>query len=143
MAYVVPAEVLPATLGACAPLSDSIALDGPLTFLSTIVYIEEEVLEVETWWMVTDDPIIRPFSIMAHLVSSNGETMGEADGLGVSPLMLTAGDVVVQRHRFSRPLEGAEVWLLTGAYWLDTMERWPVAGVQGTDALLVRLEVDR
>ena len=143
MAYVVPAEVLPATLGASAPLSDPVALDGPLTFLSTKAYIEEEVLEVETWWMVTDDPIIRPFSIMAHLVSSNGETIGEADGLGVSPLTVAAGDVVVQRHRFSRPPEGAAVWLLTGAYWLDTMERWPVAGVPGTDALLVRLEVDR
>ena len=98
---------------------------------------------METWWMVTGDPIIRPFSIMAHLVSSNGETMGEADGLGVSPLTVAAGDVVVQRHRFPRPPDGAAVWLLTGAYWLDTMERWPVAGVPGTDALLIRLEVDR
>lgn len=140
MAYVVPAEAVPAMLGAYVPLSNPVALDGPLTFLSTKTYIEGEVLEVETWWMVTDDPISRPFSIMAHLVSSDGETMGEADGLGVSPLTLAAGDVVVQRHRFSRPPEGAAVWLLAGAYWLDTMERWTVAGVPGADALLVRLE---
>ena len=143
MAYVVPAGTPPTALEAGALLSNPVALDGPLTFLSAMAYIEGEVLEVETWWRVADGPITRPFSIMAHLLSSDGETVGMADGLGVSPLTIATGDVVVQRHRFSRPPERVEVWLLTGAYWLDTMNRWTVTGLSGSDALLIRLDVNR
>jgi hypothetical protein len=31
------------------------------------------------------------------------------------------------------------LWLLTGAYWLDTMERWEVSGNRGADGLFVPL----
>jgi len=101
---------------------------------------DRDGLEVETWWQVTDGPITRPFSVMAHLLDPDGVVLGTADGLGVSPLVLAPGDVVVQRHRFSRPEAGGALWLRTGVYWLDTMARWPVAGVPGHVVLYVALE---
>jgi hypothetical protein len=38
------------------------------------------------------------------------------------------GDVIVQRHRLAVPLEApaGEYMLYTGAYWLDTLERWSI-----------------
>jgi hypothetical protein len=101
---------------------------------------DRDGLEVETWWQVTDGPITRPFSVMAHLLGPDGVVLGTADGLGVSPLVLAPGDVVVQRHRFSRSEAGGALWLRTGVYWLDTMARWPVVGVPGDTALYVALE---
>jgi 4-amino-4-deoxy-L-arabinose transferase-like glycosyltransferase len=117
-----------------------LSLDGPLTFLGAAAYPDSDGLDVETWWQVTEASSSRPFSIMAHLVTDHGETLGVADGLGVPQAVLTAGDVVVQRHRFSKPATGTVVGLQTGAYWLDTMERWPVTGVAGADTIFVPLE---
>ncbi len=116
-----------------------VALDGPLVFLGAAAYAGDG-LEVETWWRVTDGPVGRPFSLMGHLVASDGQTLAVADGLGVSPLALSAGDLLVQRHRFDGPAPD-EVWLRVGAYWLDSLERWSLE--PGTDALLVRLPVNR
>ncbi|RLI52637.1 MAG: hypothetical protein DRP09_17510 [Candidatus Thorarchaeota archaeon] len=124
-------------------LSPPVSMDGPLSFLGVKVYPNEDCLEVETWWQVTGWPITRSFSIMAHLLNPEGVVLEVADGLGVSPLTLAAGDVVVQRHRFSRPVGETEVWLRTGVYWLDTMERWGVTDVPGTDSYLVHLELKR
>jgi hypothetical protein len=84
---------------------------------------------------VTASPITRPFSIIAHLLSADGEVLGIADGLGISPLALTSGDVLVQRHRLARPQGKAGLWLRTGAYWLDTLERWPPA--DGDDSFII------
>jgi hypothetical protein len=119
--------------------SRPVSMDGPLAFVGTVAFQRESLLEVETWWRVTDGPISRPFSIMAHLVSPQGDMVGVGDGLGVSPLVLTAGDVVVQRHRFPKAPREPDLWLRTGVYWLDTMERWRVDGAPERDALLVPL----
>lgn len=37
------------------------------------------------------------------------------------------------------------LWLRTGAYWLDTMERWSVAyaGVSGADAIFALLDEEQ
>jgi hypothetical protein len=83
---------------------------------------------------------MRPFSIMAHLLDAEGTVAGVADGLGAFPPVLAAGDVVVQRHRFPKPAESAGLYLRTGAYWVDTMERWAVQGVTGDNVLIVGLE---
>jgi hypothetical protein len=115
-------------------------LDGLLTFLGTTTSFQADALEMETWWQVTEGPITQPLSIMAHLLAEDGTVLGTADGFGISPLVLTPGDVVVQRHRFAKPTEGVEVWLRTGVYWLATQERWPVNGVEGDNALFVSLE---
>jgi hypothetical protein len=114
-----------------------VPLDGPLAFLGVSVYPGEEALEVETWWRVMEGPVERPFSIMGHLLTAEGAQLAVDDGLGVSPLVLAEGDVVVERHRFPLVGEGEAPWLLTGAYWLDKMERWEVSS--GGDGLLVPL----
>jgi 4-amino-4-deoxy-L-arabinose transferase-like glycosyltransferase len=137
-----PAETLPAP-GETTVLTAPVHLDGPLTFLGIATSATDDTLEVETWWQVTEEPVTHPFSIMAHLLTAQGETLGVADGLGVHPMVLRAGDVLVQRHRFARPADGSELWLRTGAYWLDTMERWKVVGVPGADALFVSLGGER
>jgi hypothetical protein len=118
-----------------------VALDGPLAFLGATAFAQGDVLDVETWWQVTGSPVIRPFSIMGHVLSGEGVALGVADGLGVSPLLLETGDVLVQRHSFPRVFGETELWLRTGVYWLDTQERWAVAGEAGADGLFVRLEV--
>jgi hypothetical protein len=47
----------------------------------------------------------------------------------------------VQRHRFAVPEDTppGEYWLQVGAYWLDSLERWPVHLHDGTtsDRLLL------
>ena len=112
-------------------------LNGPLVFLGATAYAEGEGLEVETWWQASS-PTTRPFSIMGHLLNAGGEVLAVADGLGVPADALQPGDVVVQRHRFDAAPQGT-LWLRTGAYWLDTMERWPVADSPQADLLIVPL----
>ena len=120
------------------PNRASVALDGPLAFLGALSYSDAGSLEVETWWQVAEAPITRPLSIMAHLRSSDGQMLEVADGLGISPVSLAVGDVVVQLHRFAvRPGPGTQ--LLTGAYWLDTMERWQVLDKPGTDTISIQV----
>ena len=165
-AQVARVDALPVDLGDVPEVTAPISLEGPMTFLGAAVYPigrprdggaeqqdggaeqqsqpasapDRDGLEVETWWQVTDGPITRPFSVMAHLLDPDGAVLGTADGLGVSPLVLAPGDVVVQRHRFSGLQAGGALWLRTGVYWLDTMARWPVAGVPGDVVLYVALE---
>jgi hypothetical protein len=75
---------------------------------------------------------------MGHLVSAEGALIEAVDGLGVCPLALLPGDLYVHRHRFSiNP--GESVRFQTGAYWLDTMERWPVTGAFTPPSLLFEL----
>ncbi|MGD1991733.1 MAG: hypothetical protein PVI59_00940, partial [Anaerolineae bacterium] len=122
------------------PTAAPIPLDGPLTFLGATVDRADEALEVETWWQVSEGLIDRPFSVIGHLLTTEGDQLAVDDGLGVSPLVLAAGDVVVQHHRFPLPQEGDARWLLTGAYWLDTMARWEVLGDPTGDGLFVPLQ---
>jgi len=118
-----------------------VALSGPLIFLGAGVYRDGLGLDVETWWQVTEGPIPRPFSIMGHLLTPGGEVLGVSDGLAVSPVELLPGDILVQRHRFDG-VTGEEFLLRTGAYWLDTMERWSVADAPGADVLWVSLRAE-
>jgi len=139
--YAAPADVAPPGLGGLPSVLSPVSMDGPLEFIGAATYSESGGLEIETWWRVTQGPIERPFSIMAHLLTGQGAAVGVADDLGVFPVVLEEGDVVVQRHRFS-PVAGREaLWLRTGAYWLDTdpPQRWSVAETPGADALLVPL----
>lgn len=131
-----PAEQIPAP---DAPTRRSpLALAGPLTLLSVQTYPGERNVVVETWWQVSAGPITRNFSIMAHLLTAQGEMLAVADGLDVAPPLLQPGDVLVQRHTFNVPLS-ATLWLRTGAYWLDDMTRWPVGGQTAADAVFIPL----
>jgi 4-amino-4-deoxy-L-arabinose transferase-like glycosyltransferase len=130
------AETPPGAIQNWAPLSGPVTFNPALRFLSFAFYPQGDVWEIETWWQVNAGPIDRPVSLMAHLVSADGFTLANADGLGVSPLALRPGDVFVQRHRFPKPLDGQAYWLRTGVYWADTLERWPI---DDADALFILL----
>ncbi len=131
------AEAAPSTLKVEAE-GTPVAVGEALTFLGAIAYEDASGLEVESWWRVEEAPLRRPFSLMGHLLRADGTVLGVADGLGVDPLALQAGDLLVQRHHFEGVAWEEGLWLRTGAYWLDTMERWPVAGGP-TDAIFVPL----
>jgi 4-amino-4-deoxy-L-arabinose transferase-like glycosyltransferase len=143
--YVAPLETPPVALQVSTPISGPVLLDGPLAFVGATAYPGEDALEVETWWRVIEGPITSPFSIMAHLLTPDGNLLGVADGFGVSPLALSAGDVVVQRHRFSQHPGNTPLWLQTGVYWLgDPVEQWQVWGGEserGNNSIVVALEV--
>jgi hypothetical protein len=116
-------------------------IDGTLTLLSVAAHQGNDGLVVETWWRVDDGPVARPFSVMGHLLSASGDVVGMYDNLGVSPLALASGDILVQRHVFDVLPDSGTLWLRTGAYWLDSMERWGVTDRPGVDVLVVPIEV--
>ncbi len=125
-----------------ASTSAPLSLEGPLNFLGYEVQSLSESIELHTYWRVTA-PSARPLSLMAHLLDATGQPVAVADGLGVPVTSFVSGDVIVQRHRFlnQEPLAGS-YWIQTGAYWLDTLERWPVAvgeQVVGDRILLVQI----
>jgi hypothetical protein len=133
------AEVVPLTMAMeeatpPLPLEESFAFLG----ISDASY-DGEILEIETWWQVTHAPITRPLSIMAHLVAGEGTSLAVDDGLGVSPSFLEFDDIVVQRHRFAVSTSEEQVWLRTGLYYLDTMERVSVRGSPSADAIFAQL----
>jgi len=73
---------------------------------------------------------------MAHLLASDGTVVAVGDGLGFPIDGWQVGDVIVQRHAFDAT-EGA-VALEIGAYWLDTLERWPTG--DGSNSLVVQFK---
>jgi 4-amino-4-deoxy-L-arabinose transferase-like glycosyltransferase len=134
--WAAPVEWPPAqALADGVPVSAPVLLDGPLTFLGYEVIHEDEdrsenggqMIDLATYWRVIDSPD-RPFSLMGHLVGADGIPVAVGDGLGISWEQLQPGDLLVQRHPLSVPqdLVPDSLWLQTGAYWLDTMERWTV-----------------
>ena len=126
----------------------NVQLDGGLEFVDAALRRSSESstrIEFSTVWRVTA-PITRALSLMAHIVTPDGAMLGTADALAVPPLELRTGDVFVQRHALgiAAGAQPTDYWLRTGAYWLDTSERWAVAGGPRvplpSDAVFVRLE---
>jgi hypothetical protein len=117
-----------------------VAMDGPLSFRGYAAKSSArpgDTVEVETCWQVTGLPQ-RPLSLMLHLVAPDGKRI-VADGLGVPIEQWQVGDIIVQRHsiKISPDAPAGNYQLLTGAYWLDTLERWPIlsSSQPGTDTL--------
>jgi hypothetical protein len=134
-----------------APITPPVAppqvtLDETLAFLGYAVPDATRpgtTLDVLTYWRVLAQPV-RPLSLMLHLVGVDSVPMAVGDGLGVPIDQWRAGDVLVQRHRLLIP-EGTlpgNYQLQTGAYWLDTMERWTGTRGTGDEALFLRLEIE-
>jgi hypothetical protein len=99
-----------------------------------------DTVEIETCWQVTALPrnpasgnSARPLSLMLHLAGPAGAPVIVGDGLGVPIESWQVGDVIVQRHQLQVPADApaGEYALYSGAYWLDTLERWPVQDEQG------------
>ena len=119
---------------------EQIALDGPLAFLNATAYHTADGVEVETWWQAVDGPVERPFSLMGHLLDAQGAVTAAADGLGLSPLGVQPGDILVQRHRFPG-VSGDSIRFETGGYYLDDLARWPLIESPGADSIVLTLPV--
>jgi hypothetical protein len=106
-------------------------LDGPLDFMGYTAPRQPvrpgETLEIETCWRVTARTE-RPLSLMLHLVGPGGTPMAVGDGLGTPPETWQVGDFIVQRHSLDLPPDApaGDYALYSGAYWLDSMQRWQV-----------------
>jgi hypothetical protein len=127
------------------PVAAPIEMDGPLNFLGYEVTQDDRSVALITYWQVTAGPD-RPFSLMCHLVGPDSIPVAMGDGLGTPWDQLRPGDLVAQRHTLpvSPELPGGSYWLQTGAYWLDSMERWDVFAedkVAGDRILLAALEL--
>lgn len=115
-------------------------LDGPLSFLGYTVPKDSvrpgETVEIETYWEVTALPKsaepaagARPLSLMLHIVGPGGTPVVVGDGLGVPVEGWQLGDMILQRHRLALPADAppGDYAVYTGAYWLDTLERWSIS----------------
>ncbi len=106
-------------------------LDGPLDFVGYSLFQisgrADGTGELWTFWRAKATPD-RPLSLMGHLLGPDGTPIAVADGMGFPSEFWQPGDLIVQRHRFSIPTDApsGEFTLVTGAYWLDTLERWKV-----------------
>jgi len=123
----------------------SAALDGPLDFLDYSLVWREDGVELRTFWRVKEIPA-RPLSLMGHLLRADGTPVAVADGMGFPVDQWRPGDLIIQRHRLPLPADAlpGEYTLATGAYWLDTMERWGIMmdGEPVGDQILLPLTTD-
>jgi hypothetical protein len=135
-------SVLDASAQSSPSIEAPVLFDGPLSFLGYQVLPADGGIAVETWWKV-EERTTRPLSIMAHLVDAGGVHVAVADGLGVPVESWQPGDVIVQLHHFAgfedSEVEKEALRMVTGVYWLDTMEQHPVADDAGMDTLLLPL----
>jgi hypothetical protein len=120
----------PVTPPGAACVADPLPLDGPLSFLGYTApqrVRPGDTVEIETCWRVTA-LTQRPLSLMLHLIGPEGTPAVVGDGLGVPQESWQVGDVLVQRHRLAVPADApvGDYALYSGAYWLDTLERWSV-----------------
>jgi 4-amino-4-deoxy-L-arabinose transferase-like glycosyltransferase len=93
-----------------------------------------------TYWRVVE-PSSTQLKIFVHLLGRSGILVTQHDGLGSPPRGWAPGDLIVQRHVLSLPVD-----LAAGQYHLSVGAYDPVTGarlpVQATDRLLLcRLEV--
>jgi 4-amino-4-deoxy-L-arabinose transferase-like glycosyltransferase len=116
---------------------DLTAPDAPTTLGDTVELLGYAVdratarpgqsVELLTLWRVIGLPPA-PLSVMAHLLSSDGQPIAVGDGLGFTADQWQAGDVFVQRNVLQIPanaLAGA-FEVRVGLYTLDTIQRLPV-----------------
>ena len=110
--------------------------NGPLNFmgyeLNDSTTKSSKTIELNTFWKVKV-PSGRPLSLMAHLIGPDGTGIAVDDGLGVPIEQWQMDDIIVQRHSLSLPPDASpgEYVIRTGAYWLDTMERWTFTTAEG------------
>ncbi|MGC9400100.1 MAG: ArnT family glycosyltransferase [Anaerolineae bacterium] len=131
LVYPAPSTLPPVEATHEAAVSPPLVLDGPLDFLGYTLLQKRvksgQEIEFWTYWRVTTTPT-QPLSLMAHLLGDDGRFVTAGDGLGVPITEWRTGDVLVQRHRLLLPVDVSpgRYWLQSGAYWLETLERWSV-----------------
>jgi hypothetical protein len=124
--------------------AQTVRMDGPLAFLGSwvdrqaAVYVGGRV-ELWTFWRVDEVPS-RPLSLMGHMVEPDGDLIVGSDGLGVPIEQWQPGDIIIQRHQFQVPYtQVGSGSIRTGAYWLDTLERWSVWDEEGKESDQIEL----
>jgi hypothetical protein len=105
-------------------------IDGPLDFIGyswdTDSMKPGTKLQLTSYWRVREIAG-RPLSLLAQLVTPIGPALSVGDGLGFPIEFWTQGDMIIQKHTLAIPDDiqlDSRISLLTGGYWLDTMERW-------------------
>ncbi len=100
-----------------------ISLEDVVTFLG-YKRIESTSGNVEllTAWRV-ERKTERPLKIFVHALGTEGQILGQWDGLHVEPTYWAAGDVFVQFHTFSTTASDEWTALTTGMYDGETMVR--------------------
>jgi hypothetical protein len=86
-----------------------------------------QAVELLTFWRVIGQPPAM-LSVMAHLVSADGQVIAVGDGLGFTADQWQVGDVFVQRHLFQIPasVTTGTFWAQAGLYTLDNLQRLSV-----------------
>jgi 4-amino-4-deoxy-L-arabinose transferase-like glycosyltransferase len=126
--------------------AEEIVLDETLAFLGYALpesTAPGTSVDVVTFWRVVGLPA-RPLSLMLHLTATDGTPIAVGDGLGVPVGEWQIDDIVAQRHTLSIPAEAqpGHYTIQTGAYWLDTMDRWTEAGAFDPPFLSTELEIE-
>ncbi len=103
-------------------------------------------VELLTFWRVIGRPPGN-LSVMAHLWAADGRAIAVGDGLGFTTEQWQAGDVFVQRHHLSIPLDAppGPVTAQTGLYTLDNLQRLAVSqngSIVGDSLPLASLRVE-
>ena len=139
-----------------------LAIDGPLAFAGYALELDGDIVQpgqtfvLRTYWRVEVLPN-RPLSLMAHATVQGdgdgtsggpaGPTVAVSDGLGFPIEQWQVGDLIVQKHRLTLPTDLAtpsRVTLETGAYWLDTLERWlPASGDSSIPLITLNVKAGR
>ncbi|HQE91542.1 MAG TPA: phospholipid carrier-dependent glycosyltransferase [Anaerolineae bacterium] len=127
-----------------ASSAEGIDVDGPLEFLGYTLHantvVPDSEIVLQTFWRVREVPG-RPLSLMAHLLGPEGTVVAVGDGMGFPIEQWQPGDGIVQRHVLAVPADArpGTYTVITGAYWLDTLERWGMTDASGRtdDALLL------
>ncbi len=132
VAYPAPATSPPSAQTTAAPCTV-----GPLRLIGAESRRGEQGIEVLLWWEVVAAPPAANLSMMGHLLDEEGRPVGIDDGLGYLPTQWQVGDRFAQRFRF--PAAAGRLWVRTGLYRLETLERLPVAEVPGADACFIPL----
>jgi len=124
---------------------------GPLTFLGFALDRTEakpgQTATLTTYWRV-ESGASRLISLMAHLVTADGQMIANGDGLGVPIENWQTGDVIVQRHVLTIPRDAQPgiYQVQTGVYTLEDLQRFPVvrgSAQQGDQLFLASVTVKR
>lgn len=125
--YAAPGDWLPAqAVEEGNQVTVPVAVGNILSLLRVELQERDQTLALWTTWRV-DAVVVAPISLMAHLIDAQNQPLSVGDSLGIPFTVLQPGDIFVQQHFLDRDADdNNKVWIETGVYRLDTLERFPV-----------------
>ena len=128
--FLSPSRGTPPTIKGMVPVSARFGVAAELLgyALDRAIVRRGQSVELLTLWHVIGRPPDN-LSVMAHLRTVDGRAIAVGDGLGFTAEQWQAGDMFVQRHRLSVPLDAppGPVTVQTGLYTLDNLQRLAVS----------------